>query len=190
MINDFKASMIHEFEMTDIGLMAYYLGIEVKQSHEILAKFGMENSHPINTLIKGGSKLSKYDEGENIDPIYFKSLVRSLRYLTATHPDILYEVDLISRFMEEPKTTHLKKAERILRYLKGTLEHGLFYPSTNNHSLIGYNDCDWTGDVDDQKSTTVRNVLKHLGVEQEQPTEIHVDNQLAIALANNLVFHE
>ena len=56
--------------------------------------------------------------------------------------------------MEEPKTNHLKTNKRILRYLKGTLEHGLFYPSTNNHSLIGYSDSDWTGDVDDQKSTT------------------------------------
>ncbi|KAG6511663.1 hypothetical protein ZIOFF_029740 [Zingiber officinale] len=130
MFGEFKEAMTKEFEMTDIGLMAYYLGIEVNQredgsfisqagyAREILKKFRMDNSKSINTPIECGVKLSKHDEEEKVDPTFFKSLVGSLRYLTCTRPDILYAVGLVSRYMEDPTTTHLKIAKRILRYIK------------------------------------------------------------------------
>ncbi|XP_070677968.1 uncharacterized mitochondrial protein AtMg00810-like [Malus domestica] len=116
--------------MTDIGLMAYYLGIEVKQNKEgifisqesytkeILKKFKMDDCKPISTPVECGAKLTKHDEGESVDPTFFKSLVGSLRYLTYTRPNILYVVRLVSRYIENPTTTHLKTAKRILRYLK------------------------------------------------------------------------
>ncbi|KAL0541702.1 hypothetical protein IC582_021757 [Cucumis melo] len=96
MFEDLKKAMTQEFEMTDIGLMSYYLGIEVKQSEEgifisqerytreILEKFNMMNSKPVATPIETGTKLSKHEEGDDVDPSYFKSLVGSLRYLTCT----------------------------------------------------------------------------------------------------------
>ena len=166
MFQEFKKAMTKEFEMTDIGLMAYYLGIEVKQKEdgifisqeryakEILKKFKMENCKPISTPIECGVKLSKNDEGESVDPTLFKSLVGSLRYLTCTRPDILYAVGLVSRYMESPTTTHFKAAKRILRYLKGTIDFGLHYSVSNDYKLVGYSDSDWAGDVDDRKSTT------------------------------------
>ncbi|KAL0546298.1 hypothetical protein IC582_016205 [Cucumis melo] len=165
MFEDLKNAMTQEFEMTDIGLMSYYLGIEVKQSEEgifisqerytreILEKFNMMNSKPVATPVETGTKLSKHEEGDDVDPSYFKSLVGSLRYLTCTQPDILFSVGLVSRFMESPTTTHLKVAKRILRYLKGTLDYGLFYSSSKEFKLEGYCDSDWTGDTNDQKST-------------------------------------
>ncbi|KAG6504248.1 hypothetical protein ZIOFF_036579 [Zingiber officinale] len=131
MFGEFKEAMTKEFEMTDIGLMAYYLGIEVNQredesfisqagyAREILKKFRMDNSKSINTPVECGVKLSKHDKEEKVDPTFFKSLVGSLRYLTCTRPDILYVVGLVSRYMEDPTTTHLKIAKRILRYIKG-----------------------------------------------------------------------
>ena len=155
MFEDFKKAMAREFEMTDIGLMSYYLGIEVKQSKEgifisqegyakeVLKRFNMANCKPISTPVECGAKLSKVDEREKVDPTYFKSLVGSLRYLTCTRPDILFGVGLVSRFMEEPTMTHLKTAKRILRYIKGTLDFGLFYSSSNNFRLVGYSDSDW-----------------------------------------------
>ncbi|KAG6489096.1 hypothetical protein ZIOFF_050354 [Zingiber officinale] len=106
MFGEFKDVMTKEFEMTDIGLMAYYLGIEVNQredgsfisqagyAREILKKFRMNNSKSINTPVECGVKLSKHDEEEKVDPTFFKSLVGSLRYLTCTRPDILYAVGL------------------------------------------------------------------------------------------------
>ncbi|KAG6520985.1 hypothetical protein ZIOFF_018050 [Zingiber officinale] len=130
MFEEFKEVMTKEFEMTDIGLMAYYLGIEVNQredgsfisqagyAREILRKFRMDNSKSINTPVECGVKLSKHDEEEKVYPTFFKSLVGSLRYLTCTRPDILYAVGLVSRYMEDPTTTHLKIAKRILRYIK------------------------------------------------------------------------
>ena len=99
-------------------------------------------------------KLSKNDEGKVIDPTLYRSLVGCLRYLTCTRPDILYGVGLVSRFMEEPKETHWKAAKRILRYLQGTLSHGLFYSHSNDFNLIGFSDSDWGGDCDDRKSTS------------------------------------
>ncbi|XP_070682343.1 uncharacterized mitochondrial protein AtMg00810-like [Malus domestica] len=166
MYEEFKRVMTKEFEMTDIGLMAYYLGIEVKQNEEgifisqesytkkILKKFKMDNCKPISTPVECGVKLTKHDEGESVDPIFFKSLVKSLRYLTCTRPNILYTVRLVSRYMENPITTHLKTAKRILRYLKGSINFGLFYSSSSNYKLVGYSDSDWAGDFDDRKSTT------------------------------------
>ncbi|XP_028089056.1 uncharacterized protein LOC114289504 [Camellia sinensis] len=97
--------------------------------------------------------MSKYDEGDKVNPTYFKSLVQSLRYLTATLPDILFAVGLVSRYMEKPKMPHLKATKRILRYVKGIIEYELFYSSTKKSKLVGYRDSDWAGNVDDRKST-------------------------------------
>ncbi|KAM1002517.1 hypothetical protein ACFX2I_002949 [Malus domestica] len=118
--------MTKQFEMTDIGLMAYYLGIEVKQNKEgifiiqesytkeILKKFKMDNRKPISTPMLCGVKLTKHDHGEKVDPTFFKSLVRSLCYLTCTRLDILYAVRLVSRYIENLTTIHLKTAKRIV----------------------------------------------------------------------------
>jgi hypothetical protein len=89
-----------------------------------------------------------------VDPTIFKSLVGSLRYLTCTRPDILYGVGLVSRYMESPTMPHFKAAKRIIRYIKGTIDFGLLYPSYNEFKLVGYSDSDWGGDVDDRKSTS------------------------------------
>ncbi|CAH9097660.1 unnamed protein product [Cuscuta europaea] len=158
--------MSQEFEMTDMGLMSYYLGIEVKQSEsgifigqegyakKILENIKMDDCNPINTPVDCGVKLSKFGDEEKVEPTIFKSLVGSLRYLTCTRPDILYGVGFISRYMEDPRTSHWKAAKRIFRYIKGTLNFGLFYNSCKDFKLVGYSDSDWAGDVDDHKSTT------------------------------------
>jgi hypothetical protein len=165
MFEAFKKRMFQEFEMTDIGLMAHFLGIEVTQSAEgifisqsryateILKKYGMETSNAVTTPVDSGLELKKSDKG-NIDPTYFKSLVGSLRYLTCTRPDILYGVGLVSRYMETPDQSHLFAAKRILRYIKGTHSDGLFYQSGGDLNLAGYSDSDWGRDLDERKSTT------------------------------------
>ncbi|XP_070023415.1 uncharacterized mitochondrial protein AtMg00810-like [Nicotiana sylvestris] len=153
--------MSREFEITDVGLMSYYLGLEVKQMEDgifisqesytkkILKKFNMLDCNPVNTSIESGTKLSKFDEGEKVDPTFFKSLVGSLRYSTCTRPDILFAVKVVSRFMEAPSSTHLKVARRILRYLKGTTDFELFYSSSSDFNLMGFCDSDYARDIDD-----------------------------------------
>ncbi|PKU71137.1 putative mitochondrial protein [Dendrobium catenatum] len=152
--------------MTDFGLMSFFLGIEVKQNKEgifitqetyakeVLKKFNMENCNPVSTPMECGIKQSKKEEGKTVDPTMFKSLIGSLRYLTSTRPDTLYEVGIVSRYMENPTETHLKAAKRILRYIKGTQNHGLLYSHSNEFQLSGYSDSDWAGDQDDRKSTS------------------------------------
>ncbi|KAJ4781946.1 polyprotein [Rhynchospora pubera] len=167
MIEEFKKAMMREFEMTDLGLMSYFLGLEIKQSDdgifisqeayakEVLKRFNMANCNPVSTPVECGVKLSRHDKGNVIDATLYKSLVGSLRYLTCTRPDILYAVGLVSRFMEEPRTTHWKAIKRILRYIQGTLSLGLFYDSSaNDFGVCGYSDSDWGGDTDDRKSTS------------------------------------
>ncbi|KAJ6883706.1 hypothetical protein NC652_030829 [Populus alba x Populus x berolinensis] len=165
MFEDFKRSMVHEFVMTDIGLMSHFLGLEVTQKEEgifvsqngyakdILERFKMESCNPVSTPVENGVELRKSKVG-NVDPTYFKSLVGSLRYLTCTRPDILYGVGLISRYMETPDQSHLNAAKRILRYIKGTMNEGMFYTSSKDFNLVGYSDSDWGRDLDERKSTT------------------------------------
>ena len=101
-----------------------------------------------------GIKLSKDDEAEKVDLTLFKSLIGSLWHLKCTRPYILYAIGLVSRYMKTPTTTHFKSAKRILRYLKGTIDFGLFYSASADYKLVGYSDSDWVGNIDDRKSTT------------------------------------
>ena len=101
MFDEFKKEMTKEFEMTDIGLMSYYLGIEVKQegkgilitqegyAKEVLKKFKMDDSNPVGMPLECRIKLSKHEGGNKVDPTLYKSLVGSPRYLTCTRPNIL-----------------------------------------------------------------------------------------------------
>ena len=135
--------------MTDIDLTAHFLGIEVMQSNEgifisqsnyakeIFKRFNMENCNHVATPVEIGIELRKIEK-RDVDPTYFKSLVGSLRYLTYTKLDILYGVGLVSRYMETPGQSHLNAAKRILRYIKGTLNEGMFYSSSKYFKLFGY----------------------------------------------------
>ena len=114
----------------------------------------MLNSNPISTLVECGVKLSKHDDEEKVNPTFFKSLIRSLRYLTCIRPDILFGIGLVSCYMEASTMTHLKTAKRILRFLKGTLDYGLLCSPSKDFKLVGCSDSDWVGDTNDRKSTT------------------------------------
>jgi hypothetical protein len=115
MFEDFKQTMIKAFEMIDIGLMTYYLGIEIKQgedgifvSQEILKKFKMKDCAKKNIPVECGVKMIENDEEEKINSTTFKSLVGSLRYLTCTRSYVLFGVGLGSRSMDTPTMTHFK----------------------------------------------------------------------------------
>lgn len=138
MMKEFKKSMMIEFEMSDLGMMHYFLGQEVVQSaygifisqkkyvQDILDRFKMQDCIPVSTPAEFGLKLNKDHDGKKVDNTLYKQIVGSLMYLTATRPDIMYVVSLISRYMENPTEMHLLAAKRILRYLQGTKDFGLF----------------------------------------------------------------
>jgi len=158
---------MREFDMSDLGRMKYFLGIEVIQNEagificqrryarEILKRFGMENSNSVKNPIVPETRLSKYETGDEVDATMFKQAVGSLMYLTATRPDLMYGVSLISRFMGNPKSSHWLAAKRILRYIKGTLDFGILYKKdSKNAGLVSYTDNNYSGDWDDRKSTS------------------------------------
>jgi len=166
LVEQFKQEMIQAFEMTDLGLMTYFLRIEIKQSDnegfifqkkyakEILRKFQMEECKAVSTPMNQKEKLSKEDGADKVDEGYYRSMIGCLMYLTATRPDILFVVSLLSRFMHCASETHLVAARRILRYVKGTIDYGVKYESCQNFKLCGFSDSDWAGSIDDMKSTS------------------------------------
>ncbi|XP_059654249.1 secreted RxLR effector protein 161-like [Cornus florida] len=155
-----------EFDMSDLGMIHYFLGIEVVQStagifisqkkymKAILDRFQMKNCNSVSTPTEFGLKLVKDLEGRKVDSTIYKKIVGSLMYLVTTRPDIMHVVSLISRYMESPSEMHLLAAKRIFRYLQGTIDFGLFYRKGEKSDLIGFTDSDYAGDQDDRKSTS------------------------------------
>lgn len=166
LLEKFKSSMMEEFSMSDLGKMRFFLGVEVNQDEdgifinqqkyakEVLKRFGMEDCNAVRNPIVPGTKLSKEGAGAEVNPTVFKQLVGSLRYLTVTRPDIIFSVNLVSRFMERPTEQHLLAAKRILRYIQGTSSFGIQYKREGEDRLVGYADSDYAGDIDDRKSTS------------------------------------
>eukprot|EP00253_Pinus_taeda_P004710 PITA_04710 len=166
LIENFKTVMKEEFEMTDMGLLRYFLGIEIDQNengififqakyvNEVLGRFNMQECKAAITPTVMGLKLSKEDSSKDFDPSLYKSIVGRLMYLTATRPDIMFDVSLISRFMERPKEAHWQASKFFLRYVKGTKRLGILYTTSECSNLVGYTDNDWARSVDDRKSTS------------------------------------
>eukprot|EP00253_Pinus_taeda_P022380 PITA_22380 len=127
---------------------------QYKYVEAVLKRFNMQNSKTAVTPTVVGLKLTKEDNSKDFNLKLYKSIVGSLMYLTATRPDIMHAVSLISRFMERPKETHWQAAKRILRHVNGTKGFGILYSSSESFMLIGYTDSDCAGSVDHRKSTS------------------------------------
>ncbi|CAJ2663624.1 unnamed protein product [Trifolium pratense] len=155
--------------MSDLGELSFFLGMEFmrrgdgivmhqqKYIGELLEKFEMESCNPLSNPSETNTKIDECSDEEKVDPTVFRQIVGSLRYVCNSRPDICYAVSVISRFMHDPRKSHMIAAKRILRYLKGTLEIGLLFPIGTNSAastLIGYSDSDWCGDITDRRSTS------------------------------------
>ncbi|RVW94187.1 Retrovirus-related Pol polyprotein from transposon RE1 [Vitis vinifera] len=108
----------------------------------------------MKTLMRLSIKLDKDEKGKSINSTMYKGMIGSLLYLTASRPDIMCSVCLCARFQSCPKESHLSARKRILRYLKGTIDIGLWYPKGDNFELIGFSDVDFTGCKVERKSTS------------------------------------
>ena len=136
--------------MKDLGLMKYFLGIEVTQNdkgifvcQDILKRFRLINCNLVSTLVAVGTKRNREDTEKGFESTIFRRLGGILMYLTTTRPNIMYGVSLISRFMEPPKNTHWQARKRILRYIVETMNHGILYSSSDNFQLVRYTDSDF-----------------------------------------------
>lgn len=166
MIEEFKKQMKQRFEMSDMGKLSYYLGIEVKQregyielkqagyARKILEKAGLKDCNPVKFPMDLKENINRDEGGEAVNATEYKSMIGGLRYLVHTRPDIAFSVGILSRHMERPTELHQNAAKRVLRYVKGTIHFGLVYSKdSGNNILTGFTDSDLGGDLDDRRST-------------------------------------
>lgn len=151
---EFKNCMMGKFEMSDLGMLHYFLGLEIKQgldgifisqrkyAIELLQRFNLLNCNPSPTPMNMNEKLVLEDGTRAANASYFRSLVGGLNYLSHTRPDIAFSVSLISRFMHSPSKQHLGAAKRILRYVAATTSYGIFYSKVSDFRLVGFTDSD------------------------------------------------
>ncbi|KAL0641454.1 hypothetical protein Bca4012_103025 [Brassica carinata] len=236
------------FEIKDLGEMKYFLGIEICRSKEglfmsqrkytldLLKDAGAYGGKTARTPMEDGYKVPREGEIEDSkpfhDPKLYRKLVRKLIYLTITRPDICFAVNQVSQHMQLPKEHHWRMVERLLMYLNGSPDQGVWMGCNGSTEVVGYCDADWAGDRADRRSTTgyctfiggnlvtwkskkqkvvscssaeaeyramlkltnelvwIKGILKHLEIEQATPMTMHCDNQAAIHIASNSVFHE
>jgi len=118
--NEFSKMMRSEFEMSMMGELNFFLGLQIKQSSngtmihqqkyikELLKKFGMDSSKPIYTPISPSTKLVLDDGSPSVEEKLYRGMIGLLLYLTVSRPDIVFSVGLCARFQSNPKETHLK----------------------------------------------------------------------------------
>ncbi|WKA07524.1 hypothetical protein VitviT2T_025341 [Vitis vinifera] len=141
---EFSKCMHSEFEMSMMGELNFFLELQIKQLKEetfinqakyitdLLKRFNMEEAKTMKTPMSSSIKLDKDEKGKSINSTMYRGMIGSLLYLTASRPDIMYSICLCARFQSCLKESHLSAIKRILRYLKGTMDIGLWYPKGDN----------------------------------------------------------
>ena len=142
LINDFKRGMASKFDMSDLGRLTYYLGMEVVQDDQgitlnqrqyakkILENTGMDKCNSVQAPMELGLCLSKAEEEREIDATDYRKNIGCLRYLLHTRPDLAFCVGVLSRYMHSPRESHGIALKQCLRYLQGSSSFGL---SSSDH---------------------------------------------------------
>ncbi|KAK0575189.1 hypothetical protein LWI29_035282 [Acer saccharum] len=158
--------MSHEFEISLVGELSYFLGLQIRQlddgifitqakyAKNLVKKFGLDNAKHCDTPLSTTLKLSKDATGKSVEQTLYRSMIGSLLYLTASRPDISFSVGVCARYQADPKESHLSSVKRIIRYVNGTSNYGIWYSFDTNASLIGFSDADWAGNCNNRKSTS------------------------------------
>ncbi|GJT86883.1 putative ribonuclease H-like domain-containing protein [Tanacetum coccineum] len=161
----FETMMHKKFQMSSMGELTFFLGLQVKQKNdgsfisqdkymtEILKKFSFIDVKTASIPMETQKLLLKDEDGEEVDVHLYRSMIGSLMYLTSLRPDIMFAVCACARYQANPKISHLHAIKRIFRYLKGQPKLGLWYPKDSTFDLIAYTDSDYVGASLDRKST-------------------------------------
>lgn len=164
-IERLKEGQSQEFEMKNLGNLKYFLGIEVLRSKgciflrqkkyilDILAETGLLDCKPADTPILVNHVLEIVEGAEPASQSKYQRLVGKLIYLSHTRPDTAYAVGVVSQFMHRPQKDHYEAALRVVRYLKGTVGHGVLFKRNKNRGIYGYTDADWASNLTERKST-------------------------------------
>ncbi|KAJ0794493.1 putative RNA-directed DNA polymerase [Helianthus annuus] len=164
-----KALLSDNFKIKDLGVLKYFLGLEVvydksglclnqrKYCLELLAEFGYLGCKPVGTPIELSHIVNKKnieEKEELVNITNYQKLIGKLIYLSLTRPDISYAVQYLSQFMHKPLSVHLKIALRLLRYLKLSPGKGLLFKRSDNFDLLCFADSDWAKCIDTRRSVT------------------------------------
>ncbi|GJY89894.1 retrovirus-related pol polyprotein from transposon TNT 1-94 [Tanacetum coccineum] len=162
----FSKEMSSKFQMSMMGQMSFFLGLQVSQSPggifinqakyalKTFKKYGMDLSDPVDTPMVDRLKLDEDLMGIPVDQTRFRGMVGSLMYLTASRPDLVFAVCMCARYQAKPTKNHFEAIKRVFQYLKGTINMGLWYPKDNTMSLTAYADADHAGCQDSRRSTS------------------------------------
>ncbi|GKD46745.1 uncharacterized mitochondrial protein-like protein, partial [Tanacetum coccineum] len=158
----FKKLMKDKFQMSSMGELTFFLGLQVQQkedgifiSHdiyvdEILKKFNYTDVKSASTPVDLEKPLVKDGDANDVDVHFYRYMIGSLMYLTASRPDIMFAVCACARFQVTPKISHLLAVKRFFRYLKGKLTLGLWYSRDSPFELVAYTDSDYAGATQDR----------------------------------------
>jgi hypothetical protein len=162
----FQEMMESEFQMSMMGELTFFLGIQVKQmkqgtfvhqakyTKDLMKKFNMAELKPVPTLMSSVASLGPDEDEEVVDQREYRSMIGSLLYHIATRPDIQFAVGLCVPFQASPHSSHRTAVQRIFRYLKHTLEFEIWYSASSSLDLVGFSDADFVGCGIDRKSTS------------------------------------
>ncbi|CAH9102929.1 unnamed protein product [Cuscuta europaea] len=166
MCKHFEKLMKTKFEMSMMGELNFFLGLQVRKLQDgifinqskyildMLKIFHIGGKSSMPTPMSPNNKLDSDPSGKPVDPTNYRAIIGSLLYLTSSRPDIVFSTCLCARFQANPKESHLTAVRRILRYLKGTVNLGLWYPKHSGFDLVGYSDADFAGCTMDRRSTS------------------------------------
>ncbi|GJV82433.1 retrovirus-related pol polyprotein from transposon TNT 1-94 [Tanacetum coccineum] len=161
----FEKLMHSKFDMSMMGELKFFLGIQIHQSprgifinqakyaQEILKKHGMTSCDSIGTPM-ATKHLDADLSGTPVDQTKYRSMVGALMYLTASRPDIVHATCYCARYQAKPTEKHLTAVKRIFRYLKDSINMGLWYPKDTGFELTAFSDSDHAGCLDSRKSTS------------------------------------
>ncbi|GKA39293.1 retrovirus-related pol polyprotein from transposon TNT 1-94 [Tanacetum coccineum] len=164
--DEFAKIMSSKFKMSMMGKMSFFLGLQISQSPrgifinqsnyalEIIKKYGMLSSDPVDTFMVDKSKLDEDLQGKLIDPTHYHGMIGSLMYLTSSRPDLVFAVCMYARYQAKSTEKHLHAVKRIFRYLKGTIYMGLWYSKDSCITLTAYADADHAECQDTRRSTS------------------------------------
>lgn len=167
LVDWFVNLLANRFSLKDLGLLSYFLGVEVVPNTnglflsqrryllDILARTNMTQAKPVATpLPTGSSSLTLHSGTALSNPTEFRAVLGSLQYLLLTRPDIAFAVNKLSQFMHRPTSEHWALVKRLLRYLCGTIDDGLQLFKNSPLTLHAFSDADWAGNQDDFSSTS------------------------------------
>ena len=164
--HNFSKLMQAEFEMSMIGELNHFLGLQIRQQESsifisqskyaknLMKKFDLKSASPIKTPMSPNIKLTVDLLGKSVDSSLYRSMIGNLLYLTASRPDISYSVGVCVRYQPNPKESNIIALKRIIKYVKATTDFGVWYSKNTNDVLAGYSDANWAGNADDRKSTS------------------------------------